>query len=490
MSPKRPINEPTNHQTHSELSPVAAQRWISLFAVLWGMAHLFHIFSDFQTHYAWITFALTPFLTFILGLAALVLVATRNIRLLLATAVLQLIVFLIAFPAVSNHWIVAAMVNLALLIAGTVTAIRRGRLDSIMFWQVFAPTGRWILLTFYAFAAFAKWNSDFFNPAVSCAVMLGEISASSFGISFLFGYPLVQWGVIIGSWAVESTIPVLLFMRRTRTYGVLLGIVFHFALAVDWVRHFYDFSSLLTALFILFLPVSFAPWVFEQIEQELSPDGRRKVAFTAVALLGMLTVAPAVSPEQVRIIAFVLNQLVWFVYAGGVILLVWRFAKLHGRQSAIGMLRLAHPLLLVLPFIMVLNGLMAYGETRRGRSFDMYSNLRTSAGETNHWILPSVPLTPAQSDPIVIVSSQDDELDPYIDSEVAVSFIALRKYLSARPETPLTVQYEGETITLAQAADWPELVAPLPWWQNKLLTFKPLDLRPVNRCFDQIGPLD
>ncbi len=50
----------------------------------------------------------------------------------------------------------------------------------------------------------------------------------------------------------------LLVVRRTRYLGVVVALGFHFMLALDRTHQFYDFSSILLPLFVLFLPEQFA----------------------------------------------------------------------------------------------------------------------------------------------------------------------------------------------------------------------------------------
>jgi hypothetical protein len=56
----------------------------------------------------------------------------------------------------------------------------------------------------------------------------------------------------------ELSIPVLLVSRRTRTLGVVVGLGFHSLIALDRLHLFVDFSSVLAAMFVLYLPVRFA----------------------------------------------------------------------------------------------------------------------------------------------------------------------------------------------------------------------------------------
>jgi hypothetical protein len=86
--------------------------------------------------------------------------------------------------------------------------------------------------------------------------------------------------------AIEGSIPVLLLRRRWRHIGVALGLVFHSAIALDMTHLFSDFSSVLAALFVLFLPASFAGEVVAMARRH-----RREASMlTALAVVGALLV--------------------------------------------------------------------------------------------------------------------------------------------------------------------------------------------------------
>ena len=52
----------------------------------------------------------------------------------------------------------------------------------------------------------------------------------------------------------ELSVPVLLAFTRTRRVGVLLALVFHTIISLDFDQHFYDFTAALVMLLCLFLP--------------------------------------------------------------------------------------------------------------------------------------------------------------------------------------------------------------------------------------------
>ena len=65
-----------------------------------------------------------------------------------------------------------------------------GGRDFPRLWELADSCGfaaRWLLLVFYAFAAFAKLNSAFFDPSASCAVYYANESLSSWGLHHCSG---------------------------------------------------------------------------------------------------------------------------------------------------------------------------------------------------------------------------------------------------------------------------------------------------------------
>lgn len=138
-------------------------------------------------------------------------------------------------PMVGNHWVLATGVCLAYLSAAVVVAARGHRGDQMRTWSMFAPAGRLVLLIAYGFAAFSKLNTGFFDPVTSCAVFYQDQLVSSWGLSALSvaGTDGVGRGVAVGAAVVELSVPLLLLMARTRRWGILLAMSFHWMLAMD-----------------------------------------------------------------------------------------------------------------------------------------------------------------------------------------------------------------------------------------------------------------
>ena len=152
---------------------------LAVFAVLWAVATLFHVWGPSGAAFGLFSDSST------LGLlqaaasvvAVAVLVRPRSIPLLAALAALGPVILWFEAPITGSHWVLASLVDLALLLA-LIGARGRDRLESI-----FVPLARWVLIGFYFFAAFAKLNHAFFTPSASCGNFYFDELAGSLGIS-------------------------------------------------------------------------------------------------------------------------------------------------------------------------------------------------------------------------------------------------------------------------------------------------------------------
>ena len=158
--------------------------------------------------------------------------------------------------ATSNHTLFAAAVastrcsSALAVLDHSRPALSRSTASTLF--GAFAPAVRWSLVAFYFFAAFHKLNSDWFDPSVSCGALFYAREREVF--PFLpASNALRDRPRIHGSLAFEMAIPMLLAFRPTRHLGVLTGMVFHWILATNPLSGFYNFSSMLFAVFALFL---------------------------------------------------------------------------------------------------------------------------------------------------------------------------------------------------------------------------------------------
>jgi hypothetical protein len=460
---------------------------LALFAVLWALAAVWHLLGNPLGAPAWAQAVLA------LGVGLVLLDPGAPLPL-AALSVGGLLVMWEEAPALGNHWLLTGFVDLAIVLA-VVTGAARGRPhDRIGLAQRLFPSARLCLLGFYGFAAFAKLNSSFFDRSVSCAVLYLRESTASLGWHGLAGSnPVIEWAVIIGTVATELSIPILLVRRRTRAVGVLVGLVFHTVLALDHTHEFFDFSAVLFALFVLFLPASVGTWVAERVgsvrarlalRDERLPE-RVHLGLVAVPVVVALLVAvDVVTPKR----GVDVGWWPWQLYALVVIVTTVVFLRQH-RAPGERYLRPHHALFAVVPLLVVFNGLTPYLEVKTGYGWNMYANLRTVDGESNHLIVRrTLPLTHEQHEPVEILATSSTELRRYAAEQYGLTWRQLRTYLAKHPRVSITYRRGSETVSLHHASDRPELVEPLPGWREKVQLFRAIDLEEPTRCVPAFGP--
>jgi hypothetical protein len=151
-------------------------------------------------------------------------------------------------------------------------------------------------------------------------------------------------------------------------------------------------------------------------------------------------------------------------------------------------LRLGHVAYVLVPLLVFLNGLTPYLEVKTGFGWNMYANLRTVDGDSNHFVVRrTLPLTDAQAEPVELLDTDDPALQRYVDTEYSLTWQQLRGYLSHHPSVRVRYRQGSAVVALAHASDDPELVEPLPVWQEKLQLFRPIDQQSPERCVPTFG---
>ena len=124
----------------------------------------------------------------------------------------------------------------------------------------------------YFYGTFHKINTDFLNPASSCAVAFWH----RYGFpAWLDQSPFVHALNMYGTLVLEAVIIFMLLSQRFRWLGIVLGVSFHAFLAFQPDGWFRAFSILSIALHSLFLP----PDILSRFAA--APRGRRLLKFFA-----------------------------------------------------------------------------------------------------------------------------------------------------------------------------------------------------------------
>jgi hypothetical protein len=429
----------------------------ALFSFLWAVAVLFHVGSYDRWTESW------PEV-----LAAFWVMGRPSSTLALAVlAAMQVGLALPVSADTSNHTLFAGAVAGAVLLGFAVLVARRPRfpVDRVELFGAFAPAVRWSLLGFYFFAAFHKLNSDWLDPSVSCGALFYAREREVF--SFLPESSAFTSASIYGSLAFEMAIPLLVALRRTRHVGVLAGLMFHWILATNPLSGFYNFSSMLFAVFALFLS---GPFVSDAAD--LLGRGRVKWAswaLTSVLAAYALVARPFFGPMMPS--SRDLSSVFWCVYGTSLMAVLGAFV-IRRPVAASGDFRsfvLPQPALAIVPLLVFLNGAAPHLGLQTTANWAMFSNLRTETGRSNHLVVPArAQIFHYQRDAVLMVRSSD----PYLQS-------AARRYLPyfelrRRPEASVAYVRRGARHEFARIGDDPEFV-PLPRLAAALMVFRPFE---------------
>ncbi len=395
-----------------------------------------------------------------LAVALLLRPSDRPIR--LATNVGVVLVAWLEAPVIGNHWLLAALIAIAMLAAET-------RKEP---WNWFLPTARWMFLGFYAWAAFAKLNSAFFDPSVSCGLVYANQWLDGYGLAQIPETSMAAWGPILTSAFIELSIPVLLILRRARLWGVALGVAFHGLISLDLHQHFYDFTAVLLALFALYVPA----WTDGRIEIRRTHLMRPFVVVAGLIGLAGLFPATEVTVGLVRVSTFVVWMpfLVWFCVA------TWR--EVRGEQAkpdevVPGVLH--GPAAWLLVGAVFLNGLLPYLEVKTATSWNMYANLVTANGESNHLVIRStLPLTDHQRRLATVLETDDPGLQLYVGSGYGIVERHFLDYLVDHPHAKVRYEVDGVEVS----ATGGEISEPLGFWTGKFGAFRSVDLESPAQC--------
>ncbi|MBW3603377.1 MAG: hypothetical protein KY460_00470 [Actinobacteria bacterium] len=376
-----------------------------------------------------------------------------------AAAGLQLATVWLEAPVLGNHWLLMGCFSLAVLLA----------LTRAQPWPWLASVVGWSFIAFYAFAAFAKLNTSFLEPSVSCAVFYADQGLASWGLPTLPRGSGVAVLPIATALVVELSVPVLLVVRRARSIGVTLAAVFHYVISLDLAQHFFDF----TAVIFVGLAVLAAPEATRPIGDWIDRRPRAVRLLAAVwAVLILAAVLPPSPPLQV------LGSLVFFAsWAPLGAAIVWWAVRATRRPAAthLGRFDVAAAVLVAL---VVLNGVTPYIGLKTAFGWNMYANLVTSGGRSNHLLVPGV--APAvDAEYVVVTAASEEALRAYVGSGWAVPERNLRDHLAAHPRATVTFERADGTVVSGTGR---QLGRALPLVVRRLAPLRSVDLSDPARC--------
>lgn len=353
-------------------TPIKLSLYFAIFSFIWALAGIFHYFSIFAAFTPGLPGDYKYLLSFAVFLAALFLLLKPASLLRLNTyCFLQVLEVFFLLPEVPNHWLLTFFVNSTILASYSMrSSARENKLFSALRWQV-------VILYFFSF--FHKLNSDFLNPAHSCASIYYRRAAD--WLPFLSTSDCFIYFVIYGTLALEFLLFAMLFATRTRKYAVFLGLFLHLFFTFSIEKNFFNFSSTMFALLFLFLD----PASVESLARDYLGKFFANLRFSAVLFSLVLLALNFLVTESLFFGLYYFGvYLFWFSYAAVVLFLFSKnFARLASARA-----QNSFSSLYVFVLLVFLNGLSPYLGIKTRTAWQMYSNLWLSETESNHLILP------------------------------------------------------------------------------------------------------
>ena len=366
---------------------------------------------------------------------------TSAVRLILLIVGL-LIVKIDAMPFTPNHVLFTSLVCLLMLLA----LATRPRATSWPGWlaRTAGPAIRAGVVVVYLFAVLHKLNSDYFNPNASCATTLFKELREY--IPFVPTGSWINWPTILGSLATEFGLAIFLAVPRTRTLAIAYGLLFHGLLAFHPNVYVMSFSTLIIPLYSIFLPLE----CYERLA-EMARDFRQRwpssqlwnacryaplvlvIAVTAYVAI-RIVMSGETSPSEMRLRVELTLRFFPRLIATGFVLMSSAafFAAILTKPGLLRSFdRFRDPIrwpAAALCSLLVFNGFSPYLGTKTQTSFSMFSNLRTEAGRTNHFFMPTwLRISDETLDMVSIQKSSAETLKRYENTGELIPFFELRR---------------------------------------------------------------
>ena len=436
---------------------------VHLFVRMWAIAHVIHLFAanGSALHTPWS-------IATVAAAIALVLDPSRRWAL-VAMLLAQLADYAAEMPGSPDHWAMIGFANLAILLTMAVKRSAGAEAVSASF-----PAVRAVVLITYACAAISKYNWHFLDPVTSCANAIA--GRASFGLTGPVQDTLL---LPITSLAMETSVPLLLLLPFTRRHWVRVAMLFHFLLSASPAFSVVDFTSALFAVFLLFLSPEEVQRILAVVRAGASRsaivrDARRKPPVTALLAFAVFGFVGFASPALAAALVFVASEIYLLVL---LVATWWTWRRPAGRQP-LGRIRWIHVPVLLLVFAW---GLSPYLGLRTTGVFTMFSGVQTEGTAPNHLFLPVHHLTDWQDQMVLVTESNDPVLASSATYELAVPLIALRRIATDDPDLTVTGTVDGREVDFGPG-DGETHLAPLPYWEYKLLHFRPVPVGKAAFC--------
>lgn len=464
--------------------PSHATVFVWMFAVssLWHYTSSANEIYDFWFHFDPVG---TPLFTLAIVSAFVAAVFPNDTRAILFFAAGQTVAIFMRMPFVADHLIMELGLNVAILAAFLLLVWKPKSSTTATaadMFTLYSPVGRWLLIVMYFFGTFHKINPGFLSVDSSCAIPFIE------GLplpSSIVALPLTQYAAIYGTLILETLAMVLLLSARTKYFGMLLGMSFHFIIGVSSFGTLAHFSAFALALHTLFLPSGFG--------QRLLADQRVPRILTSPDAFKVFTVLLVALQLSFAFHLFVTREgyLVNGLFAVIALTLMVAVAK-HGRmRSSDARYRLRSPswALNLVPIWFFLHCMSPYIGLGTGGALAMFSGLRTEGGISNHFVFRKpIPVFDYQEKIVYIDSATNPSLQAAAADGQGVILFDFQRHFSGQEQLalPVTLQVDGTRYTISDLESMQEFAnahfAEQSWLERKYMSFRLVDDPKPNRC--------
>ena len=445
---------------------------LRLFTSLWASTILISLVaSPYWFDYVLLVNALPVYADLALAAVALIALYRPSLKTLLLLLSAQVLETLYSMPNVPNHRTLMTFVSVAFLASYLISAKKNKSpaLHSNQFFPEAMKISRVTFIVVYFFAALAKMNTGYMDPSTSCSV--------KFYANVVNWFPFLPEGKffnslsIYGPIVVEILVPIGLLSRRFRKKSILVGLLFHFVLALDLTKRFLNFSMVVSVLYLLFLDRSYLETLEEKWRRHI-PEHAILFGFIILFGFGFFQVMFTATTHLI-----IVEHLLWTQIFAGMFLAVYNSPPPTGNEKV--PLSFLQIVIVVLVFI---NGSSPYLGTKTRTSFNMYSNLRIEPNFSNHYFMgPSLDPFGNLADSVIIqkIEPADSQSDDFKEG-MRLTYFEFSRYLASQSDTKLNVTYsrKGETLR----ADSENSLTPPSWIASKLLIYRPLGEAVVNEC--------
>lgn len=396
----------------------------------------------------------------------------------------QLVAIFLRYPFVADHLVMELFLNLSILIAFLYPAIRKRTLSVSVneMFAIFSPIGRWLLVIMYFYGTFHKINPGFMSAESSCAV------------PFVDGFPILrdllgpgwlEYTAIYGTLIFESIAMILLLSSRSKYFGMLLGMSFHFFIGISGYGTLAHFSAFALALHTLFLPSGFGQRMFQE---PLVPNILKNAPNfrAATVLFIMLQVAFAIHLATSR--QGILVNSLFAIFAMSLMFLVFKYGQMRKEDAPY---RLKSPLMALnlIPIWFFLHCLSPYIGLGTGGTMAMFSGLRTEGGISNHYLIREpIRLFPYQDKVLYIEEAINPSMQKLSEDRQGVVMFDFQRHFTSREQLalPITVNIDGVTYKLddpeSMTAFVNEHFTEQSWLERKYMSFRVVDVPKPAKC--------